>query len=203
MGKIYVIRHGETDANNSFRFQGHTDNGLNAQGQRQAAALGKHFAAIDLSGVYSSSLLRARQTAQAIAALQGLEVVASDDLREIKMGEWEGKNYDEIFAADPRNMQNFLQNPAACVIPGGETFAQLITRISGFFKNLINTEPDGDIAVISHGGAIRAELCFLLGLDLSKFWTFSVGNCSTTCIGNWRECLTLEYVNDTHYLTRI
>ena len=63
MGKIYLIRHGETEANKTFQFQGHIDNPLNSKGLCQAAALGQHYENIVLDEIYSSSMQRARQTA--------------------------------------------------------------------------------------------------------------------------------------------
>ena len=56
MGKIYLIRHGETEANKTFQFQGHIDNPLNSKGLCQAAALGQHYENIVLDEIYSSSM---------------------------------------------------------------------------------------------------------------------------------------------------
>ena len=69
MGKIYLIRHGETEANKTFQFQGHIDNPLNSKGLCQAAALGQHYENIVLDEIYSSSMQRARQTASIKAVL--------------------------------------------------------------------------------------------------------------------------------------
>ena len=74
MGRLYLIRHGETDSNKSFRFQGQTDIELNEKGLAQAELLAEHFKNIRLDAVYSSSLTRARQTAAPLAAVHGLEV---------------------------------------------------------------------------------------------------------------------------------
>ena len=56
MGRLYLIRHGETDSNKSFRFQGQTDIELNEKGLAQAELLAEHFKTIRLDAVYSSSL---------------------------------------------------------------------------------------------------------------------------------------------------
>ena len=61
MGKIYLIRHGETEANKTFQFQGHIDNPLNSKGLCQAAALGQHYENIVLDEIYSSSMQRAQR----------------------------------------------------------------------------------------------------------------------------------------------
>ena len=96
MGKIYLIRHGETEANKTFQFQGHIDNPLNSKGLCQAAALGQHYENIVLDEIYSSSMQRARQTAAPLAEAHGLTVQPLDELKEVCFGEWEGLSYDEI-----------------------------------------------------------------------------------------------------------
>lgn len=98
MGKIYLIRHGETEANKTFQFQGHIDNPLNSKGLCQAAALGQHYENIVLDEIYSSSMQRARQTAAPLAEAHGLTVQPLDELKEVCFGEWEGLSYDEIKA---------------------------------------------------------------------------------------------------------
>ena len=90
MGRLYLIRHGETDSNKSFRFQGQTDIELNEKGLAQAELLAEHFKNIRLDAVYSSSLTRARQTAAPLAAVHGLEVQQVEDIKEIAFGKWEG-----------------------------------------------------------------------------------------------------------------
>ena len=78
MGRLYLIRHGETDSNKSYRFQGQTDIELNAKGRQQAEMLAEHFKNIPLDAVYCSSLKRARQTAEPLAKTHGLEVQPVD-----------------------------------------------------------------------------------------------------------------------------
>ena len=185
MGRLYLIRHGETDSNKSFRFQGQTDIELNEKGLAQAELLAEHFKNIRLDAVYSSSLTRARQTAAPLAAVHGLEVQPVEDIKEIAFGEWD----------------EFFKNPALCHVPGGENFTDVAARVEPFFKRCLAEMDEKDIAVVSHGGIIRVLLCLFLGVDLNKIWNFSVGNCSTTTLAKWRGYNTvLECTNETYYL---
>lgn len=200
MGKIYLIRHGETDANSTFQFQGHIDNPLNNKGHRQAAALEKYFENIDIDVIYSSSMQRAIQTASPLARFHNLEIQPLDELKEVCFGEWEGLSYNEIKAKWSDQLDLFFKLPAQCRMPGGESFDDVAKRVKSACDGILKNNIDKNIAIISHGGVIRVQLCLLLGLDINKLWMFGVHNASTTCIGKWQDRLTIEYVNDTHYL---
>lgn len=200
MGKIYLIRHGETDANRTFQFQGHIDNPLNSKGLRQAAALGKYYENIELDAVYSSSMQRARQTATPLAQFHGVDLQPLDELKEVSFGDWEGLSYDEIKAKWGDQLELFFKQPAQCRMPGGESFDDVAKRVQATYNMIIEANSGKNIAIVSHGGVVRVQLCLLLGLDINKLWMFGVHNASTTCIGRWQDRFTIEYVNDTHYL---
>ncbi|CAK7022211.1 alpha-ribazole phosphatase [uncultured Phascolarctobacterium sp.] len=200
MGKIYLIRHGETDANRTFQFQGHIDNPLNSKGLRQAAALGKYYENIELDAVYSSSMQRARQTATPLAQFHGVDLQPLDELKEVSFGDWEGLSYDEIKAKWGDQLELFFKQPAQCRMPGGESFDDVAKRVQAAYNMIIEANSGKNIAIVSHGGVVRVQLCLLLGLDINKLWMFGVHNASTTCIGRWQDRFTIEYVNDTHYL---
>lgn len=200
MGKIYLIRHGETDANRTFQFQGHIDNPLNSKGLQQAAALGKYYKNIELDAVYSSSMQRAKQTAMPLVQSHGVDLQPLDELKEVSFGDWEGLSYDEIKAKWGDQLELFFTQPAQCRMPGGESFYDVAKRVQAAYNMIIEENGGKNIAIVSHGGVVRVQLCLLLGLDINKLWMFGVHNASTTCIGSWQNRFTIEYVNDTHYL---
>src|ERR1700690_3620193 len=97
--RLFLIRHGQTEWNNASRAQGHTDVDLDVVGKKQAAQLGERFRGTRISCVLTSDLLRARNTAAAVADAAGVELVVLPELRERAFGEWEGKYFVEINAA--------------------------------------------------------------------------------------------------------
>jgi broad specificity phosphatase PhoE len=86
--RLIVIRHGESVYNDQKRFTGQADVPLSPLGKRQAAALGERLAGEHLDAIVSSDLLRARDTAEAIASYHALPVYEDSDLRELALGEW-------------------------------------------------------------------------------------------------------------------
>lgn len=150
MGKIYLIRHGETEANKTFQFQGHIDNPLNSKGLCQAAALGQHYENIVLDEIYSSSMQRARQTAAPLAEAHGLTVQPLDELKEVCFGEWEGLSYDEIKEKWSDQLELFFKQPAQCRMPGGESFDDVALRVRSVCEDLFKNNSDKNIAIASH-----------------------------------------------------
>ena len=148
MGRLYLIRHGETDSNKSFRFQGQTDIELNEKGLAQAELLAEHFKNIRLDAVYSSSLTRARQTAAPLAAVHGLEVQPVEDIKDIAFGEWDGLTYNQINDAGLGQIDEFFKNPELCHVPGGENFTDVAARVEPFFKRCLAEMDEKDIAVV-------------------------------------------------------
>jgi broad specificity phosphatase PhoE len=90
MTTVYLARHGESDWNVERRWQGHADRPLTERGREQAELLAGRLADVKLDAVYASDLRRAWETAQAVAATRGLEVVRLPELREVDVGSWSG-----------------------------------------------------------------------------------------------------------------
>ena len=93
---LLLGRHGETDWNREGRWQGHADRSLNAAGQAQAAALGARIVALGPTALYSSDLVRAWETADAVARATGLTPIATPGVREVDVGDWTGYTRAEV-----------------------------------------------------------------------------------------------------------
>ena len=90
MVKVVFIRHGETEWNADGRYQGQSDVALSDTGRAQAALLADHFPVEKIDVIYSSDLVRAFDTALAVAGRFGLPVHREPAFREISFGDWEG-----------------------------------------------------------------------------------------------------------------
>jgi broad specificity phosphatase PhoE len=96
ISRIYLIRHGSTPWNEVVRFRVSADIPLSEKGHAQAEALSRTIAHIPLAAVYSSQLLRARETAAILADSHHLIVQFLEDLRSVNYGSWEGHTEEEV-----------------------------------------------------------------------------------------------------------
>lgn len=201
MSKIYLIRHGETDSNLCHRFQGQLDLPLNGTGLAQARRLAAYMDAKKIDVIYSSSMLRASMTAAELAMRRNLPYRTLDLLKEISFGDWEGLEYDEIKARWPQEMHNFLHRPAAWQPPHGETFAGARERCALAFEKIFAEQGhEKNIAIVSHGGIIRLQLCLALGIPLDNLWKLSVYNVSVTTLSDYRGELCVDSLNMAEFL---
>ena len=199
MAKLYLIRHGETDYNNSLRFQGQIDIPLNQKGIQQAEKVAGFLKDIPLHAIYSSTLQRALTTAEIIGRAKGIEPQATDALREMSFGIWENMNSKDIQKKYAKEWKDFFASPAVTRIPQGESMSEVQKRAYPVVQEILDRYPEGDVACVAHGGVIRVLICTMLGLDLNRAWHLHVGNASVTCFYYWGRSYTLDYANLTQY----
>ncbi len=199
MRKIYLIRHGQTDSNNDKKFQGRIDTPLNTTGIEQAKKLAAYMKQFPLDAVYCSIMQRARMTAEPLAAAVGLSANYMEEFQEVSFGDWEGLTYWEIKEKWPAEIDLFFTRPAECVPPGGETFQNVQDRSFDALNKILKAQ-DGNIAIVSHGGIIRALICRLLNMPLNSFWKINIYNASVSIFSGQDGNFLAEVINDSHYL---
>jgi probable phosphoglycerate mutase len=176
--RVLLIRHGETAWNREGRWQGHANVPLAPEGAEQAERLAIWLREThpDLVAVHSSDLDRATETARRIAVAYGLEPVVDPLWREMDVGEWSGLGRASI---ESRFAEEWQRIVAGEDLPrgGGETFAGFTRRILRGLETLAALRPAGTVAVVTHGGVIRAALLHLQGLPFARLREIArVGN---------------------------
>lgn len=161
--ELWLIRHGQTDANVEGRWHGHTNGKLNEEGLRQAARLGS--ALPSLSALYTSPLSRAADTAAAVARHQCLTPAIVDDLKEIGFGEWEGMTRAEVEAAFPEEYGAYSSGVDFVRGGSGESFDGVRRRMAEAITGIVERHPGEAIAAVSHGGSTRAYVTGLMGIE--------------------------------------
>ena len=160
---LYLVRHGETQWNLQRIMQGHQDSPLTQNGLKQAAALAQELKKITFAHVVSSDLLRARRTAEIIAADHKLVIKTSQFLRETYLGRFEGKSVEHFKSQlkDALEHRESLPTDQGLKYPlekGLETYHQAATRMLTFLREVSLAYPGKNVLVVSHGGAIRSTL---------------------------------------------
>ncbi len=201
MKRIFLTRHGQTDANSTYTFQGHIDNHLNAQGYVQAQKLVNYFTNHNLQKIYTSDLVRTVETAKPTAEAHNSEIIRLSALKEISFGEWEGLTYEEIKTKWPKDIEAFFKKPAEVKISGGESFREVQNRAWEAFKEIVQKYDDeSDIFIVSHGGTVRTILCAVMNLDLNEMWKISIDNAGISCILQLENRSWIKNINDTNFL---
>ena len=171
---LLLARHGETIWNAQQQFQGHSDVPLSPTGRVQAAALAETLRSRSIDAVYSSDLRRAIETAEIVLSGRGLAIQQTPAWRELSFGQWEGLTYDEVRHAYPTELQAWLADRLHAAPPGGESLAQLNSRLEAILGQLVQDHIDQTVLVVAHGGPLQLLLATTLGLPPDEFWKFRV-----------------------------
>jgi 2,3-bisphosphoglycerate-dependent phosphoglycerate mutase len=174
--RVIAIRHGETAWNSQARIQGQTDIALNATGAWQAARLPAALADEGIQAVYSSDLQRTLDTAAALAAACGLQVVPDAGLRERHFGEFEGHTFAEIEACWPLLSERWRRRDADFGPAGGETLADFYARSVAAATRLVAAHPGQTVALVTHGGVLDCLYRAATRISLQAPRSWQIGN---------------------------
>lgn len=179
---VLLVRHGETAWNAERRLQGHLDIALNAAGARQAAAVARALASVQIDAVISSDLQRASETAQEIATVHQLPVQVQRELRERCYGGFEGLLYTEIAQRFPHEFAKWQARDVDAVLPTGanlgESFRQFYARATSAILAQAARHPGQTIVLVAHGGVLECAYRCALGMPLETPRTFAIPNAS-------------------------
>ncbi len=175
MKRIIIVRHGETNWNRDGRFQGQLDIALNETGRAQAFAVAEAVTQFAPTVLWSSPLMRARDTASAIATRLGLDLHFDGQWRERGYGVLEGATYREWQDRDPKGYALYKTNDPDYAPEGGESGRAFYERSVAAFQSL--AARDGETAcVVTHGGVISALYRWASALPLSTPRTWEIPN---------------------------
>jgi len=198
--QIILVRHGATDWNLQGRCQGSSDRHLSEVGIRQAEQIAERLRAEELGAIYSSGLLRARQTAEHIGRPHGLPVVIEDAVRELDHGDLEGLTFNEIKSGYGDFLVRWRSEPAEIRVPGGERLADVAERAWEGLNRIARSHADAQrIVVVSHNFPILGIICRITGTHLNDYRTFHLDPCGVTRLGYDGAGWSLTEVNGREY----
>ena len=166
--RLYIARHGETDWNLAHRLQGWTDRPLDDTGRQQAKDLAESLKGVHLDAIYSSTLSRSRDTAQAVAA-GSMTVKSLPGLRERNYGKFQGRS-----DTDPDYLKRV--NAWDDAMDGGETLTQLLARTRESLALIRREHPSGNVLIVSHRITNQMILRALMDLTPEQAVTIEQGN---------------------------
>jgi len=181
--RLLLIRHGESEGNAGRIFQGRTDYGLTALGEKQASLTAERLRPAGVTAIVSSPLRRAFDTAAAVGTALDLGVDVEEALLEYDIGDISGLTVQEVREKFPTLLEQWGATGKRPEIPGEEGRAVFVNRVAGFVKGL-DWKAEGTVVAVTHGGVVNVACYTALGLDFPDFFrarlAFAVGNCSIT-----------------------
>lgn len=168
---LQLARHGETSDNAARIFQGQGGSGLNRLGRAQVSRLAERIRRSPPTAIVASDLERAAETARIVGEACGVAVELDRGLREVDVGAWTGKGYDEVAHLYP---EEWAAWEAGIDVRrgGGETYEELAVRVGRALDDIAaryGTSSSGTeqprILIISHGGSIKSWIAKMLGVS--------------------------------------
>ena len=169
MTKFILVRHGQSKANEGGYLVGNMEAPLSQKGEKQAKAVSEYILkAYKVDVIYSSPLSRAINTIKGVADALNLPINTEDKLTEFNFGKWEGLTLEEIKNEFDDGYSKWAKDPGVFVPNGGESMAQLQTRVVEKLKEIGKKEDGKTVLIGSHSSVIRALQCYVQGLPLTK-----------------------------------
>jgi broad specificity phosphatase PhoE len=179
---IFLLRHGRPDFPDSRSYiYGHTDYDLSDTGVRQAQKIAASLSGITMDRIISSDLARAVRTAEIVAGAQNAakQVERDPALREIHMGEWDGRTKDDIEGECADVFRVRGEDFANTAPPGGESFARLQVRALGALDRIVSESGGADrLLLVAHGGLFWSMISGLFRIPLGDMMRFGLDYCA-------------------------
>ena len=203
MARIYLVRHGTTEWNREEIFRGRVDCPLDETGRAEARALAVYFGELPIERIFTSPLARAAETAAAIAAGRGVDVVSDPAFIDLDFGEWQGHPLQEVREKYPDLYRAWRERPQEVTFPGGESLDRARERAWERLLQIARENPDRTAVIVSHRVITKILICAALGLDHSHFWQIKQDTTAVNCLEFSRRGIVLSLLNDTCHLKSI
>lgn len=198
---FYLVRHGETVWNKEHRLQGWLDSPLSENGILHAKKLGEQLKNIPFTAAYSSTSGRAKETLHYLTAGRKLAIHYEDDLREIFLGNWQGKTVENIMAINRFDYELYTNYPAQFVATHTESFGEVTERAMYTLKNIAQRYPHEHILIVSHGVTIKCIINAISERGIDQLWTAPhIEGTSMTIVERTEESWHVKVIGSTQHL---
>lgn len=181
--RLFLVRHGQTEANLRGVFCGLTDLALTPLGVEQAGDVAGWLADVAFADGVSSQLLRARHTADIVLAGHPLNAGINEQLNEMNFGEWEMRHHCDLQREDPEAWAAWVADWQQASPTGGESFIQFSDRVESVVQSLLSTNShqtnrhqtnrhDNNQLLVAHQGGLSLMLARLLAMPAAAMWHF-------------------------------
>ena len=194
--RLWLIRHGETEANVAGLYSGHTPTPLTPKGVAQAKTLRDLLRAVPFDYVLCSELERAQQTAEYVLETRDLAIHSTPLLNEMFFGDWEMRHHRDLTLEDPESYAAWCTDWQNAIPTNGEGFQAFSARIEQAIA-LIHEykETKKNLLIVSHQGVLSLTIARLLNMPASSLWHFRVDQGCWSAIDIQDDFATLRVLN--------
>ncbi|AVQ90257.1 adenosylcobalamin/alpha-ribazole phosphatase [Citrobacter freundii] len=172
--RLWLVRHGETEANVAGLYSGHAPTPLTERGIAQAQTLSTLLRDVHVDNVLCSELERARHTTQLILGDREIPVRNMPELNEMFFGDWEMRHHRDLAREDAENYAVWCNDWQNATPTNGEGFQAFSLRVERFIAQLDNYKMCQNLLVVSHQGVLSVLLARLLSMPAAAMWHFRV-----------------------------
>ncbi|MEC8975610.1 MAG: MSMEG_4193 family putative phosphomutase [Actinomycetota bacterium] len=180
---ILFVRHGQTPTTGIELYGRKPGVHLSELGLSQAESVAERISEMNQRGIaaiYSSPLVRTRETATPISNALGIPIKQSRGLIELDVGDWTGRKLNQLRKL--KAWSTVQKYPSGFRFPNGESFVEMQTRISQTVDGFVSEHPGATVVAVSHADPIRALIAHAMGTHLDLFQRIVVSPCSVTAI---------------------
>lgn len=172
--RLWLVRHGETEANVAGLYSGHAPTPLTERGIAQAQTLGTLLRNVPVDNVLCSELERARHTTQLILGDREVPVRNMPELNEMFFGDWEMRHHRDLAREDAENYAVWCNDWQNATPTNGEGFQAFSQRVERFIAQLADYKTSQNLLVVSHQGVLSVLIARLLSMPAAAMWHFRV-----------------------------
>ncbi|CAM7866031.1 adenosylcobalamin/alpha-ribazole phosphatase [Atlantibacter hermannii] len=193
--KLWLVRHGQTEANVAGLYSGHSETALTAQGMRQATEVGQLLSGVTFDRVLCSALGRAKHTAHLMLEGREQAIEINPLLNEMHFGDWEMRHHRDLQHEDAVTYAAWCQDWQNTVPTNGEGFQSFSQRILSLSEEL-RAMPQENILVVSHQGVLSLLIATLMGMPPPSLWHFMIEQGSWSMVEIHQNFVTLRTLNN-------
>lgn len=194
MTRFLLVRHGVSEANISGILAGNRfDSTLTPKGRRQARAVASHLRGTPVGKIYTSPMIRCRETAEPLREIFKKRVQIDDSFIEMDYGRWSGRKLRQL--RKERMWKQIQEKPSRVVFPEGESFEAAQRRVIRGLRKIAKAAPTSTVVIVSHGDIIKMAVTWALGMELDKFQRIIIDPGSISIIDIQGNSFTVESIN--------
>lgn len=193
--RVYLIRHGEVVTFEKKSFNGHRDVALTPRGILQLEGVAERLSDRPIRAVYTSDLQRSIRGGEAIAKVCSIPLFRMPALREKNFGVWEGCAAEEIADRDLKGWAEWMADPFDCRPEGGESYREVSKRAGSALKEILETHPGEEIAIVAHGGVNRVLLAEALDQPPSALFRIEQKYAALNIIDYLKNHISVKLIN--------